>query len=404
MSSKDLFNKLKSYECPDATMRSQVPVVLEKAKGSLLWDVEKTQYIDLCAGFGSLAIGHNHPKTLSLYRKDFLTQGMGDVFTSRDKIELFEQLQSFLPFKQSQGSLFATGSQAVEFALKTAYLHSKKNHFIVFSGGYHGLDLGVLPLVSQKRFKQPFTGLLNKNTTTLEYGCDVEEIRTILKKIPCAGVVVEPILGRGGVVVPPKNWLKNLRQVCREEQTLLIFDEILTGLGRSGKTTVADLDSCDIICLGKALGGGMPLSGCFASPEIMSSWPECTGEAIHTGTFFGHPLSCRIGAQTLKIIAQENLSQRSKELGQEFKEQIKENLAHHPLFKEVRGQGLMIAIEFTKKNMGAQISEALLKENVICIPCGKEGKCLSLTPALNIEKKLLTTALFSIKKCLQQYR
>ena len=134
-----------------------------------------------------------------------------------------------------------------------------------------------------------------------------------LEQTPCAAVILEPIQGRAESS-PSYGWLNKLRKICKETKTLLIFDEVLTGLGRTGELTQAQEDSCDIICLGKTLGGGMPLSACFASREIMSAWPECKGEAIHTGTFFGHP-PLQGGLITLETIRKDNLVKRAKSLG-----------------------------------------------------------------------------------------
>lgn len=410
--------RLQAVECRDSSYGAQDPaLVFARAQGSTVFDVAGNEYIDLCAGFGVMALGHNDPVVLYGMRKylmDETTQpgvvhGMGDVYPSQPKVELLETLRSVLPAALTKGALALGGGQAVELALKTAMLATKKTGFIVFDGSYHGLDLGVLPLTSRQDFKQPFLGWLHpEHVRSLPYGCDEQQLVKAIQALDAAGpgaaaVVVEPIQGRAGVRLPPKDWLASLRRVCDAHGVLLIFDEIFTGIGRTGKWSHAAKVPCDLICLGKAIGGGMPLSACFGTEAVMAAWPQNTGEAIHTGTFFGHPFSCFVGALTISEIRRRDLVARSKQVGAWWREHLQSELAALPLVKEIRGQGLMMNIELQTAGAGAQLMGDLRRLRVIALPSGPHGECLSFTPALNIAEELLKEATQGLKTAIANF-
>ena len=245
------------------------------------------------------------------------------------------------------------------------------------------------------------------NVEFLAYGCSKKDLeaacsRLTKKGFGVAGIIVEPLQGRGGVVLPPKGWLQTLREVATAVKGLLIFDEIFTGLGRTGSLLASSQVQGDLVCLGKALGGGMPISACIGTNEVFASWPICRGEALHTGTFFGHGLSCSVGLLTLELLCKENLPERSCHLGLEAKEYLEKKLATHPLVKQIRGKGLMLAVEFKKDNIGAKLMGALRKKGVVVLPSGPRAQVLSLTPALNIPKNLLFRSIDLIAQTLTE--
>ena len=409
---KHLITRLANFECRDATCHHlDHPIVLDKARGSILWDVEHRPYIDLCAGFGALPIGHNHPEIQSALKANFndeaptIIHGLGDVYPSRHKVALFEKLASMLPTELSKGMLAVTGAGAVEAAMKTAMLATKKSNFIAFEGGYHGLDFGSLAATWRQDFKAPFLEqLATQRFSHLPYNSKIETIRSFIASNELsgkiAGIIVEPVQGRGGTCLPRPGWLEELRRLCDEQNAALIYDEIYTGLGRTGTITTAEKVSCDLLCLGKALGGGLPLSACFGTQEMMDSWPKSTGEALHTGTFFGHPLACQVGLETLNIIEKQELEKRAAKLGAETLERMNARWRSTPGVRALRGKGLMLCIEFDKPGAGERLMEALRKRGVIAIPSGPQGRCLSITPALNIERSLLFEALDIINTCM----
>lgn len=410
--------RLKELECPDSTYPARNPaLVMARALGSVIEDMDQRQYIDLVAGFGVLALGHN-PKALqkALARRCHedpnqmppITQGLGDVFPSKAKVDLLETLLGILPKHLTRAAVALTGGQAVEIAIKTAILATKKNGFLVFDESYHGLDLGILPLTGLMNFKEPFLGYLpSGRVESVPFGAVEAQVSAACEKLAqspsgLAGIVVEPVQGRAGVIPAPEGWLSMLRRVADRFEALLIFDEIFTGLGRTGRLTFAEEVPCDLLCLGKALGGGLPLSACVGTEKAMLAWPESTGEALHTGTFFGHALSCEVAAETLKDIVDQHLPQRANELGSWCRSWLESHLAQHPSVKDIRGVGLMLAIDFKAPGFGALLMDRLRGAGIISLASGSQGESLSLTPPLNIPRELLEEALKRIVACLAE--
>ena len=401
MDSNQYLAKLKAMECRDATPWFEPALVYSAAVGSKVWSVEGTLYIDLCAGFGTLPLGHNHPvfkQTLqNVLDQNLVTQALGDLYPAKSKVDFMAALIEFLPVKFTTAALALSGAQAIEFAMKTAMYYTLRDEFVVFDSGYHGLDLGSLSLTRGDFFRKPFEGWLNPSKVKVfPYGAMGSELADHLKSKKVAAVVCEPIQGRGGVREGDAQWLQALFQETKQNDSLLIFDEVFTGIGRTGETVLAAKNECDILCVGKAIGGGMPLSACVSTQDIMSAWPESQGEARHTGTFFGHGLSTAIGEATLKAVIQQDLVRRSAELGRELKDYLTDHLGQKSTVKEVRGRGLMLAIEGKDDFYGVKLMNQLRQVGVIAIPCGSQGRSLALTPALNIPKEDLYEAIDKI--------
>jgi acetylornithine/succinyldiaminopimelate/putrescine aminotransferase len=393
----DMMARLQTVECRDATYRPvSHPLVMERGQGSLVWDVEGREYIDLCAGFGVMALGHSHDVTRRIDAP--LIHGMGDVYPSRAKVELLEALTRALPAPLSIATLALSGSQAVEAAVKTALLKTKRSGFIVFDGSYHGVDLGILALTSREDFKAPFKRwIADGNVQSVPFGADATTLAAAVAALKHAGhelaaVLVEPVQGRAGVRPAPAGWLATLRRFCDDQGALLIYDEVFTGMGRTGKLTHAADVPCDLLCLGKAMGGGMPISACVGTKSVMDAWPECHSEALHTGTFFGHPLSCTYAAATLAEILAADLPRRATRVGDQWQQDLRTALRGVSSVKEVRGVGLMLAIEFKEAGAGAKAMDLLRERGVIALASSSKGESLSLTPALNIPEALLADA------------
>lgn len=404
MSNASWIERLSVVECPDGTYTEfDPPLVFERGEGSTIWDADNRSYTDLCAGFGVMALGHAHPVVEKVWKQTFeerlIIHGMGDVYPSVDKIRFLEKMRNLLPAHLTRGALALSGSQAVEIALKTAMLATRRSGIIAFQGGYHGLDLGTLPLLTRKDFYEPFEGWTQRvQARHLPYGCTQDALAVAADSLAehgLAAVIVEPIQGRAGVRHPPTGWLKEVAAFCAEAGALLIFDEVFVGMGRTGRITHAAEVPADLVCLGKALGGGLPLSACFGTEKAMIAWPKSQGEAIHTGTFFGHPLSCRLGEAVLEELVSERLAQRSLELGQKALQFLKSKCDATPAIKAVRGTGLMLALE-GEPLFGLNLMNALRTRGIIALVSGEKGETLSITPALTIPEKQFFAALETV--------
>ncbi|MBF0440528.1 MAG: aspartate aminotransferase family protein [Oligoflexales bacterium] len=411
--SQELQRRLVEVECKDSTF-SYAPLVLHKAQGSKIWDVDGNEFIDLCAGFGVMAMGHSNAAVDATLRhflssdgeKKPILHGMGDVYPSVYKIELLEKIKSLLPLHFNKGGLALSGAQAVEYALKTAIITSKKSGFISFQGSYHGVDIGVLPITSRRDFRNPFErwfygscrcgqkASILSNYIELPFGCEKSALESAIDRLDaqgsgCAAVIIEPIQGRAGIRIPAEGWLQMLREVTSSREVFLIFDEVFVGFGRAGKLTFTQDVKSDLVCLGKSLGGGFPISAVFGTEKAMEGWPENKGEAIHTGTFFGHPFSCYMALKNIEAIEKDKLINRSCEFGKRAISYLNDKIGFHPAVKAIRGLGLMIGIEFHRDGRGALLAEKLRTKGVIVLPSGERGECLSITPALTIEEMLL---------------
>ena len=399
MSNKALLDRLKKRECRDSTMMvPNRPLVFYSAKGSVITDCEGNEYIDLCAGFGSLPLGHNHSSFTKIASdrtksQPPITHGMGDVYPSISKVEFLETFHRYIPQSLAKSILSLSGSQAVEIAIKSAILATKRSGFIALEDAYHGVDMGALPFTFRSDFKQDFQDLLpNKNVVFIKPECSIREIKEAIhilksRNLDVAGCICEPVQGRAGVRALSFEWLWELRNTIQAEGGLFILDEIFTGMGRIGTWTSSHQLLPDLTLFGKAVGGGLPLSICSGTNEVMNSWPD-NEEAIHTGTFFGHPLSCEVGKATIQEIENQGLVERSRALGERAKGYLSRKI-HQKNIASIKGKGLMLCIEFDHSPKGATLMHQLREKNIIALASGPQGQSLTLSPALNIDENLL---------------
>ncbi len=419
--SQKLLGRLAKVESPDVTfLGERFPIVMKKARGLSVTDVDNNRYLDFTACFGVLALGHGSAIVRSALRRQSakLIHGMGDVHPTREKIKLLELLAGVVPFANAKITLGLSGSDAVDTAIKTAMIATNRNRFLSFSGGYHGLTLGPLALNSRQHFRKDFEFWIEHKATILpfpesdispEYVCanvsptseelknrgftSVSEAFSVLEKElrtqAYAAVVFEPLQGRAGEREWPTGFLKKCESLAQQTGTLLIADEIFSGFGRTGKFWAHEHHGItpNIICAGKALGGGLPLSACIA--DCMDAWGKSTGEARHTSTFLGHPLACAVGydvvseiCRTLPLI-QERCQKLDVEL-QAFVRLCRQMgiAERHPFV--VRGKGYMRGLWFFREAPGfaAELSEKLLEKGFFTLPSGECGDVLSLTPPL----------------------
>jgi len=403
---------LRKYESRNVTYLSgEFPVFWESASGATVRDVDGNDYTDLTAAFGVANAGHSNPNVAAAIDRQAaqLMHAMGDVHPAEIKVRLLEKLAAIAPGDLTKTFLASSGADAIEAAMKTATLATGKPAFAAFRGSYHGLTIGTLEISGLKKFREPFLAWLPERTLLLDYPKtprDEDQAleyarRAFSRRYDLAAVIVEPIQGRGGCVVPPKNYLAGLREICRERGLLLICDEIYTGFGRTGTMFACEYEGIvpDILCLGKAMGNGFPISAAVATPEVMDAWPLSEGEALHTSTHLGNPMGCAAALATIAEIEGRELPQRAAELGTALGSRLKELHASGKAV-EVRGRGLMWGIELSDAAKARSTVERALKHGVIILQAGAEGNVLSLTPPLVISEDELMRAVDVIESCL----
>jgi 4-aminobutyrate aminotransferase-like enzyme len=418
--SRSLTSRLGEVESRNVTFHSSAfPVFWEEARGANVRDVDGNVYLDLTAAFGVAAAGHAHPSISAAIasQAERLIHGMGDVHPPALKVELMERLLGLAPWPEGRGVLANSGSEAVEIALKTSLLASGKPGILAFEGGYHGLTLGALGVTHRNDFRLPFQARLYPGVCWAPFPLPgrhgpgagpraLEEVRRLLAAgapngDPIGAVLVEPIQGRGGVRVPPPGFLSGLAEVTRQAGAVLIFDEILTGFGRTGAHFAFQHEGVipDVLCVGKALGGGLPLSACLGSREVMDAWPPSTGEALHTSTFLGHPLACASALAFLDVLEAEELDALAARKGTRLLERLRRGLEGSPVVKEVRGRGLLVGIELEQGTSrggeaGAGVALALegLRKGLLLLPAGEAGEVLELAPPLIVTDEQVDTA------------
>lgn len=399
-----------SYEYRAGTaVFSNSQVLFDKAQGTFIYDTSGREYVDLSASFGSLPLGHNHPEIVACVQEYIgssrLMTGYSDVYASRAKAEFIAYLGTQLPPEFNRVALTVTGSDAVELALKTAAMATGKPGVLVFAEGYHGLNIASTYLTGMPKFRAPLPqAWFAPHVRYVSYRASINEIVSHIvasqtTASPIGQMIIEPILGRAGVRVLSRPWLMELKRTLQELGCLLIYDEVFVGIGRTGTLMCADAHAADLACFAKAIGGGMPL-GCVVGPtQLMDQWPLNEGEALHTGTYYGHALSCAVAHKSLELMLSMDLVARAAALGDQVIKAVRAQLsADHPI-RAVRGRGLMLALDLQRPGRGAMLAEHLrCKHQLVAIPSGTCGECLSLSPALLMAEEVLMGAIQTIMR------
>ena len=388
------------------------PVFWKSASGATVIDVDDNRYIDLTAAFGVANVGHSNPAVVSAVAEQAaaLMHGMGDVHPTSVRTQLLERLSRVLPAGLDKTFLATTGSEAVEAALKTAVLATGRRRFVCYDGAYHGLSLGTLAVSGIPKFVEPFAGIVPEIALRLPYpdasqtnaASALAHVRAALDPHDdLAAIVIEPIQGRGGCIVPPNGYLAALRAYCDERDIVLIFDEIYTGFGRTGNWFACEHDHTipDIICIGKAMGGGFPISAAVARPAVMDAWPASTGEALHTSTYLGNPMGCAAALATIGELERLALPAQARALGELIEKRLGA-LLDHPAVVAMRGRGAMWGLQMRSAADADRVVKAALARGVILLQAGVQGDVLSITPPLVISPLQLHRALELIKEVL----
>lgn len=417
--SRRLAAELAEYESPNVTyLAADFPIFWAEARGANVRDADGNVYVDLTAAFAVAGVGHSHPRVVEALSAQAtrLLHGMGDVHPPEIKVALLRRLAELAPAGLRRAVLANSGGEAVEAALKTAAIATGKPKVLAFHGGYHGLTYGSLAVSAREDFRAPFTAQLPGTAVFAPFpygyrsafGDDPDGARALayveyLLDVPgtasdgVGAILVEPVQGRGGDVVPPDAWLPGLRRICDERGLLLILDEIYTGFGRTGRWFACEHWDVvpDLLVVGKALSGGLPFAACIGTDAVMAAWPKSTGEAIHTSTFLGNPVACAAALASLRVLEEERLVERSAEEGAYLQRRLREELGAHPRVGEVRGMGMMIGVELVRDResrtpapelVGRVVVESL-KRGLIVLGGGIYGNVLSLSPPFVITRE-----------------
>jgi len=421
---------LQQFESQNVTYMAEDgswPIVWERAKGVHVWDTDGRKYLDLTGAFGVAATGHANPRVTKAGQEQLATlpHAMGDVHPHPLKGQLARELSELtvrrwmrsklkrihyrclpheMPPPGAKVIFCNSGFEAVEAALKTAKLATNNDGIIAFEGAYHGLGYGALEATHRPHFREPFTGQLGRfghfvpfPETDADLPALEKQIVKLKKKHAIGAILVEPIQGRAGMRVPPPKFLPLLRKLTDGFRTLLIYDEIFTGLGRTGKWFAADHSMAypDLICVGKALANGFPLSACVGDREIMDhAWPPSEGEAIHTSTFLGNPVGCAMALAQLRELKEKKLINQVRQRGQQLERLFKK---HPVLGARYIGQGLMAGLELPDGGLALAAVKAMLQRGYILLPAGESGNVISFTPPYTITQKQLERAVRALQ-------
>ena len=392
-------------------------IAFERGEGSFLFDFEGNRYYDFVAGIATMSVGHNHPRVVAAITDQAgkLIHGAAHVGYMRPYVEILEKLISLAPapLNQGKGLLLNSGSEAVETAVKLARAVSGRPMVLAFMDSFHGRPMGALALTaSSSGYRRHLESLLpgvehvpypncfrcpfGHKGHTREDCCGTWRgfIQATLDKLvhpdDLAAVIVEPIIGEGGYIVPPDDFLAALRELCDRTGAMLIADEVQTGMGRTGRWYGVEHWNVapDIVALGKAIGGGLPLGAAIARADLMDAW----WPAAHGSTFGGNPLACRAGLESIAIIEEDNLLENASVVGDFIQERFKAAQAKLPMIGDVRGRGLMVGVELVGRD-GQALStphvKGIIKKlgaaGVVMTKCGQSA--LRIAPALSISRQ-----------------
>ncbi|TLZ73053.1 MAG: acetyl ornithine aminotransferase family protein [Methanobacteriota archaeon] len=412
-----------------ATTTKTAPIVVKRAHGSIVEDVDGNLLIDFASGISVLNVGHTHPKVVDAISKQAseFTHFAGTDFYYDVQARLAERLGAITPGKHRKKVFFGnSGAEANEAAIKVAKSHKKRHMFLAFLGAFHGRTQGTLSLTASKArqragFFPSMPGVVHvpyaycyRCPYKLTYpSCDlycaniIEDtyMKTIAPPEDTAGIFVEPVQGEGGYIVPPPGWMDRVARIAKDHDILLIDDEVQSGLGRTGKMWAIEHSKAipDILTTAKSLGGGLPISATVYPAEM--DFPE---SGKHSNTFGGNPIASAASLATLDVIEDEGLVARSAKLGEHLAKRLDEMKERYEFIGDRRGLGLMQATEFVVDRASKRpdpkrrdrIEKDAYEHGLILLPCGESS--IRYIPALNITKEILDAGLDVLEECLRR--
>jgi len=361
------------------------PVTIERGVGAHVWDLSGKEYIDCMGGYGVALVGHCNPRVVKALKAqlDKIITVHSSLY-NKTREEFLEKLIKISPPALSQVYLNNSGTEAIEAAIKFARKFTGKKGMIAMNGSYHGKSFGSLSITFNPKYRKAFEPLLSDVSFT-PFG-DIEALKSAIT--PDTGfIILEPIQGESGIHVAPDGFLQQVRKICNERGIVLIFDEIQSGLGRTGKMWASQhWDTVpDIMCLAKGIAGGVPMGATLVRPDILA----CIGKGEQSSTFGGNPLSCAAGIAAIDALTEDGLVENAAKMGKVFREGLERLKEKHRIIREIRGKGLMIGVE-----MKFEVKDILfdgIANNLLLLYSGKN--ILRLLPPLVISESDINKAL-----------
>ncbi|MBX3189818.1 MAG: aspartate aminotransferase family protein [Labilithrix sp.] len=400
--------------------------VWARAKGTSLWDTDGNEYLDFLAASGAANLGHNPPKLLERLRDglDDDPPNLGQAGVSAPAADLAAALAK-LAAPLTRVLLGATAGEAIDSALKIARAATRRKPLVHCRGGFHGSGIGGLSISGHGRLRDPFEPLVGQC-----YEIPFDDLAALAKALDekkPAAFVVEPIQVEAGVVVPRGDYLRQAHAMCKKAGTLLVLDEVQTGLGRTGKMFAYDHDGFvpDVLVLGEALGGGIvPMSATLTTEEVHDRAYGRMDRFDLQGATYGNALGCRIALATLETLETDGLAEAARERGELLLERLRDELGDHPFVKAVRGRGLLVGIELgptrasgllgrllpslveglSRRIFGQWLAVRLLERGIVCQPASQQWNVLKLAPPLTVTAKEIDRVVDAIADVLAQNR
>jgi acetylornithine/LysW-gamma-L-lysine aminotransferase len=369
-------------------------LVITRGKGATVWDINGNEYLDCTSSYGVSVVGHSHPKVVEAIQKQSEKLiACHASFYNDTRSELLKKIIAIAPKRLSRVFLSNSGAESVESAIKLARKHSGKPEIIAMMGAFHGKTMGALSATWKKKYRAPFMPLVPGFKHVPPN--NLEKIEAAITD-KTAAILVEPVRGEGGILPPTDDFLPRLRELCDKKGVLLIFDEVQTGFGRTGKNFACEHWNIvpDIMCSAKSIAGGLPMGATFSKEEVMSSFQR--GE--HSSTFSGNPLVCAAASAAIDVLVEEKLPEKAATNGAYFKSKLDGLGEKHKIVREVRGLGLMLGMEmrFDVYN----IIVGCMKKGILILDAGRN--VVRFLPPLIIKKEQIDRVVETLDVVMEQ--
>ena len=367
------------------------------AEGWTITDSEGQKFIDCLGGYGMFAVGHRNPEVVAAVEQALHTMPMcGKVLFNRQMADLAEALAEITPGDLQYSFFVNSGTEAVEGCLKVARLATKRTKFVAAENAFHGKTMGSLTATGRDLYRDPFKPLL-EGFTHVPFG-DIAAMEAAVDE-DTAAIILEPVQGEGGIIVPPDGYLQQVKALCEAKGALFIADEVQTGIGRTGTWFGVDHEGVkpDLMACAKALGGGvMPIGAIIGTPKAWQGLIEAP--FLHTSTFGGNQLACAAGIATIKYIKDNDLLRRSSETGAYFKAGLEKIMAEFPeVICQVRGRGMMLGLELTKEGAGGMLMSLMIDKKIILAYTLNNPKVIRIEPPLIMPKDVVDYVLGELR-------